>query len=373
MEKNSKLGKKLLATGNGRCNIMNAGEPVYFGEKEFAHQVLSYCPPDSVRAFLEGLGLVLRTEEGGRMYPAGNRGDMVLDALTTPLLGSGVQVLLDTQAEKLEQVAEGWRVTASNGESYTAPSLILAGGSCAAPKLGGTDSMYQLLTPLGFELARPLPALCALETQRKPLQGLSGLRLLARLTLLAQGEPADAAQGEMLFGDTGVSGVCAMQLARAAAQALDKGQEVVLSVDVTPTLGLRDTAMERKPPEKPGQMAETARQWLLKRAGFLPDNRLLQGALPKPLADRLQGPSIEETAHHLADWRLQVTGVRGFDHAQVAAGGISTRGINAQTMESALPGLYLCGELLDVDGDTGGHNLMFALATGILAGESAAG
>ena len=114
-------------------------------------------------------------------------------------------------------------------------------------------------------------------------------------------------------------------------------------------------------------------KWLKLRRGSLAQHRLLSGALPKALADCLQASTLEQIARNLSDWRLQVQGVRGFDHAQVAAGGISTQGLNPQTMESPLKSLFLTGELLNVDGDTGGHNLMFALATGILAGESVGG
>lgn len=373
LEKNNKLGKKLLATGNGRCNIMNAGAPVYFGDAAFAGEVLSFCPPQSVKGFLEGLGLVLRQEEGGRVYPAGNRADMVLDAFVEPLAGSSVQVLLDAEAVSIEQLKDGWRITTAKGDALEAPSLILAGGGCAAPKLGGSDSMYTLARSLGFSLVAPWPALCALETERKPLKGLSGLRLIARLTLLQEGQPVDAAQGEALFSDTGISGVCAMQLARAAGQGLQKGAGMALSLDFSPALGLTDTAMERKEPQPPDANYHKVLKWLKLRRGYLAQHRLLSGALPKALADCLQASTLEQIARNLSDWRLQVQGVRGFDHAQVAAGGISTQGLNPQTMESPLKSLFLTGELLNVDGDTGGHNLMFALATGILAGESVGG
>lgn len=163
-----------------------------------------------------------------------------------------------------------------------------------------------------------------------------------------------------------------MQLARAAGQGLMEGKNMEVSLDFSPTLGLCDAVMERKTPEAPDANLYQVRQWLTERQNYLAPQRLLSGALPKALADRMLGKTLEQTARNLCDWRLRVKGVRGFDHAQVAAGGISTKDINPQTMETSLPGLYLCGELLNVDGDTGGHNLMFALATGILAGESIA-
>lgn len=371
LEKNDKLGKKLLATGNGRCNVMNDGPPVYFGSESFAKAVLTNCPKERVRGFLEGLGLVLRREEGGRLYPSGNRADMVVSALTAPLENSSVSVKTGCAVTKLRQTDGLWQVTDENGGHYTAPHVLLAGGGRAAPKLGGSDAMYAIAGSLGLDVTPLYPALCALETDKKPLHGLSGLRLLCRLTLCDGQRPIAAATGEALFGDSGISGVCAMQLARDAAIMTANGKTPTLYMDFSPLCGLCDAVMERKAPAAPDLHAKDMLFWLKKRAQSLPYERLLSGFLPRPLDKRLLGRTVEETARLLTCFALPVRGVRGFDHAQVTAGGVSTRGVNAATMESPLKGLYLAGELLDVDGDCGGYNLLFAFASGISAAEAA--
>ncbi len=370
LEKNDKPGKKLLATGNGRCNVMNDGAPVYFGSEAFAKSVLGRCPAERVRAFLEGLGLVLRKEEGGRLYPSGNRADMVVSALLAPLENSSVQMRTGCTVTGVEQKGGVWQVYTEKGERHTAQKLLLAGGGRAAPRLGGTDSMYRIARGLGFSVTPLYPALCALETDKKPLHGLTGLRLLSRLTLWDGQKPVAAAQGEALFGENGISGVCAMQLARDAALLLGKGESPTLYMDFSPLNGLCDTVMERKTPAAPDIHFEPMLHWLRQRARLLPCDRLLSGFLPRPMDKRLLGRTIEETAQMLTQFALPVKGVRGFDHAQVTAGGVSTKGINPLTMESPLKGLYLAGELLDVDGDCGGYNLLFAFAGGILAAEA---
>lgn len=370
LEKNDRLGKKLLATGNGRCNVMNDSAPVYFGSEAFADAVLRHCPPARVRAFLEGLGLVLRREDGGRLYPSGNRADMVLSALTAPLEGGSVQVKTGCAVTDVARSGSLWQVRTRTGESYTAEKVLLAGGGCAAPKLGGTDAMYTLANRLGLRVTPLYPALCALETDKKPLHGLSGLRLLCRLTLCDGERAVAAAQGEALFGESGISGVCAMQLSRDAALILAKGRTPTLYMDFSPLNGLSDAVMERKSPQAPDANYPAMLRWLQQRARTLPYDRLLTGFLPRPMDKRLLGRTAGETARLLTQFALPVRGVRGFDHAQVTAGGVATHGVDPATLLSPLEGLYLAGELLDVDGDCGGYNLLFAWASGILAAEA---
>lgn len=370
LEKNPRPGKKLLATGNGRCNVMNTGEPVFFGDASFAREVLRQCPHQRVRAHLESLGLHFRQEGGGRLYPATGRADTVLNALLWALEKGNVQILCGARAEEIKQKGALWQVRDGEGRTYLAESLLMAGGGMAAPRLGGCEDMYFLAEKLGFSVARPMPALCALETEKKPLKGLQGLRLPARLTLLAKGAPAAASMGEILFSETGVSGVCAMQLARAAAE--NEGKSVALSVDFSPALSLCDYEMTRLDPGKILDPLPQAEKWLTARAERLPWERLLTGALPAPLDQRLTGRTVRETAENITAFTLSVTGVRGFDHAQVTAGGVDPKQIDPKTMMTCLPGLYMAGEMLNVDGDTGGHNLLFAFATGILAAEDVA-
>ena len=174
-----------------------------------------------------------------------------------------------------------------------------------------------------------------------------------------------------------MSGVCIMQLSRDAGDMLAQGKKPVLSLDFSSLLGLTPRRMRRVPQAEltmPGESRAAVMEWLHQRTIQLPPERLLTGAAPRLLADRLRGLSMPDMAARLADFSLDITGLRGFDHAQVAAGGIDPSDVNPATMASRLvPGLFLTGELLDVDGDCGGHNLLFAWASGLLAGKGVGG
>ena len=247
--------------------------------------------------------------------------------------------------------------------------MVVCCGGLAAPKLGATNA-YGLLTGLGCRLIPPAPALAPLETEKAPVKGLSGLRLPVVLTLCGQ-RPVAAAMGEALFADYGVSGVCAMQLARDAENLLRKGQRATLYMDFSPTLGLTEYRMARIAPQAPGHNEWQVRQWLHSRES-LPGGDPLLGALPRLLREKLQKAPARDLPRLLCAYPLPLTGVRGFDQAQVTQGGIDCRDFDPATLgHRTLPGLYACGEILNVDGDCGGYNLQFAFATGLLAGGDA--
>ncbi len=374
LESRDRVGKKILATGNGRCNLMNAGEPRYCGQAAFALRALERCPQRKILDFFHGLGLNT-VEEDGLVYPATLQAASVLEALRLPLEGNPkVTVLTGTQAAEIIPGGDGFCVRSREGGLFEARRVIAAAGGPAQPKLSGSDSLYPALIALGHALVPPRPSLTALVTEKSDVRGLKGLRLPAVCTLCdGQGLPADGAEGEVLFAEDGVSGVCVMQLSREAGRLLDAGDRPTLYLDFSPLLGLAPRRMLHTGPRPAGARREEVLRWLRSRERLLGREHALIGALPRLLRERLQGLSGPALAGMLCAFPLRVTGLRGWDHAQVAAGGIDTDGVDPDTMESrAVPGLYLTGELLNVDGDCGGHNLMFAWASGMLAGESIA-
>ena len=375
LEKEHKLGRKLLATGNGRCNLMNLGPPVYFGDNRFASQVLAACGAPEVGEFFTGLGLAFFEEELGRVYPNTRQAATVLDCLTAGFLDNpGAQVKTGVQVTAIRRLDAGFEVTTASGERHQAPRVILAAGGPAAPKLGGSGLLAEELTRLGHRLLPFFPALCALTTETRPIRGLNGLRVPAYVTLLHDGLPVSTAAGEMLFANYGISGLCAMQLARDAETGLAAGKKVEVSLDFSPLLGLATPLMRRLDLSelKENNHQAAAEQQLHQRLQALGRERLYTGLLPRAMAEKLQNLPIREAAQWLTGLRLDVTGTQGLDNAQVAAGGIDCRDISPLTLESKrAPGLYICGEILNVDGDTGGFNLLFAWATGILAGRAA--
>ena len=370
LERLDRVGKKLLSTGNGRCNYSNSDvHPKQYGSSEaFVRTLWGTVPPDSVRAHLYSLGL-LSCEEDGRLYPRTLSAASVLDVLRAPLSGGSTDVLTDSQAVSLRHRGLYWEVVTSAGQTYRAASALLCAGGCAASKFGTDGSGYRLASALGHTIKPPVPALVQLRCRHHVLSSLKGLRVHAAPALLVGGQQCAKEEGELLFTDYGVSGVCIFQLSGMAARALAKRHAVSLSVDFLPEIpagqATRTWFQERKrlKPDVPlsgffaGVFPRMLEQAILKEAGLYAASA---GALSNAECERLF------SAIHA--FSLPVTGTQGFDSAQVTSGGILTEEVDPQTMESLLcPGLHFAGEVLDVDGPCGGYNLHFAFASGLCA------
>ena len=366
LEAAPRIGRKILASGNGRCNLANSGEIRYEGGAAFAEAVLGQCPVNEMLAFLSSLGLAVCEEAGGRIYPACGQAAAALER-------QGVALITDAPVTLLQKEKNGFHVCTPQGD-FAAPAAVAAFGGMAGGRLGHDGSPYRLLTGLGHTLRPPRPALTPLIAEKSDVKGLSGLRLPAILTLCdGGGSPAVSAQGEALFTDYGVSGVCAMQLSRRAGEMLRAGQRPVLYLDFSPMLGLAPRLYDRVPAGPPRKNVTSMRAFLRARAHTLPRDALLTGLLPRLLAQRLNGLSLDALADALCAFPVRLTGVKGFENAQVTAGGVPGEEFDPQTLQSRLvPGLFAAGELLDVDGDCGGFNLQFAFASGMLAGKNAA-
>ncbi|MBR3874773.1 MAG: aminoacetone oxidase family FAD-binding enzyme [Clostridia bacterium] len=378
VERGRKPMKKLGVTGNGRGNLLNAGAPCYYGSEDFALDVLRHMPYENIAAFLRSCGIALALEDEGRIYPASFLAASAVDALMNTAQDLGVSFVLSTRVTRVEPgfavhavqtqfapdtVLKSGRVKpgAPIGEQETvlkADRVIVAAGGAASPAHLTDGTAYGLLTAFGHELIPPRPALCALTTEKAPIEGLSGQRARAALVLDGQ----FASQGEILFADDGVSGIAAMQLARF----VKPGSRLVID--------LREAVMGEE-----AHMDVDA--WLASRPARRMSS-LLTGAASPQLASALlraarirpdsapDAASIHALAQVIRRFEVSVTGTRGFEAAQVTAGGISCAQFDPATMESRLcPGLHAAGEVLDVDGACGGFNLMFAFACGLLCAQ----
>ena len=377
LERNRKPMKKLGVTGNGRGNLLNCGQPEFYGDPDFGLAVLRAMPYAQVAAFLEDSGIPLVHEADGRMYPASFLASSAVDALRLKADRMGVTILPSIRVQAIAKKNGGFAVQAlravyaedtvlksgrvkpgvllsEESAEYRADRVIVCAGGAAAPVHGTDGTAYGLLTAFGHNLIAPRPALCALLTEKKPLDGLSGQRV--RATLILDGHESS---GEALFADDGVSGIAAMQLSRFA----HAGSVLHMDLRMAVT-GRADTDVF---------------PWLKERASRMGEN-LLVGAVSPSLAQALwrrsgRRPSTEDAslralASVICDFALAVEGTRGFDSAQVTAGGVDCAGFDPSTMQSLLcPGLYAAGEVLNVDGGCGGHNLLFAFASGLLAGK----
>ncbi len=365
LERMDRVGKKILATGNGRCNLMNTGAPAYHGDPDFAERVLWLCGAKEQTRFWRSHGLFLREEEAGRVYPLTGQASTVLDTLRFTLEKLGAEIQTGVRVTGLLREADHWAVRTEN-RRIPCERVIVAGGGKAQPKLGSDGSAYALLESLGHRLVPPKPALTQIETETAPVRGLSGIRVRAEVTVLRGERRMRREQGELLFTDYGISGICAMQCAAYITPAAE------ISVNLLPGMSNEN--------EIENDLRHRRNLWRGQ-----PAERLLCGLLVPRLAERvaeaavvklkdrkaedLRDEELRKLACALRGFRLKPTGIRGFDSAQVTAGGILTDDFNPMTMESGLaPGVHAAGEVLNVDGDCGGFNLMFAFGSGILAG-----
>ena len=372
LEAAPRIGRKILASGNGRCNLANLGLMRYNGDTVLASAVLAAYPVEKVLSFFSGLGLVTIEEAGGRVYPACGQAAAVLDVLRLALDRQHVQVVCEAPVTKLTKTKTGFQAVTPQG-TFEAKAVVAAFGGMAGGKLGHDGGAYQLLTKMGHTLVSPRPALTALVTEKKAVKGLSGLRLPAKLTLCDGAKPVEAASGEALFTYYGVSGVCAMQLSRRAGELLNQGKQPTLYLDFSPMLGLIPRIYDRVEAADPFEHVPLLLSCLKERQHTLPKEALLTGFAPRLLVERLKGMSLPDMAKHLAAFPAPIVGVRGMENAQVTAGGIRGSEFDSRTLQSrTCPGLFAAGEALDVDGDCGGFNLQFAFASGLIAGENAA-
>ena len=374
VERGARVGKKLLATGNGRCNLTNMGaSPAdYFGGVDIMAGAMGAFPPSKVMEFFESLGILCLETRGGRVFPLCDQASAVLDALRFAVQESGGEILTNFEAVKIEN-RDLFTMTAADGRQVESKRVILATGGPASPSVGGTDAGFKLFRQMNHRVTGILPALTQLETEVEPIRALKGIRIDGGISVLADGKPVASDSGDILFTEYGLSGTAVMAVSRFAAIALNKGRRVEASVkvlnmaeeDALKLLVSRKSAMPRRLLEDflTGAANKRLGQTIVKAAGALPTNRE---------AATLTDSELKTIAHLLVDFRLSVTGTRGFGSAQVTLGGADTGEFSPETLESRrIKGLYACGEALDIDGPCGGYNLQWAWASGLFAAQNA--
>ncbi len=381
LEKMPQPGRKIRITGKGRCNITNTSElPEFirhFGQSgRFLHQAFARFFNLDLIDFFETLGLDLVTERGGRVFPAGGKAPEVLAVLLEWVRKSGVEIRTAAPVEEL-LIQEG-RVTGvvcGNGK-IEAAAVILATGGASYPLTGSTGDGYRLAAAAGHRIVPIRPALVPLITAGKIAERLCDLNLRnVKVRMLVDNKKQQEAFGELVFSDFGLSGPVILTLSGSAVDALQKGRKVTISIDLKPALD--ENKLEAR------LLRDFASRGKEEFAVFL------RGLLPRemvPVCLEQTGIPAERKVHSvsakerrslkvwLKDFRLEVIGYRPLTEAIVTAGGVDTAEVDPRTMESRLTGkLFLAGEVLDIQGDTGGYNLQAAFSTGWLAGRAAAG
>lgn len=366
---NVKFGKKLLATGNGRCNLTNlAIDPQYYHGDPLLETVLQAVPAQRVLEVFRQMGLLCRADSEGRVYPRSLQAAAVLRTLESALPES-LQRLKETEITSLRREKDGFLAEARSGETIFAKKVLLACGGSASPA-HSTGSGYALAQSLGHRVTALFPSLAPLRVSGKVAKALKGMRCRARAALYQNGKAVYAESGEVIFGDGQLSGICMFNLCarlrETGTDGIEVGLDLAPELEVGELLGYLQTLCRTRPDLSAEELCfgllnlRVGRE-LVKAAG-LPGKAEL---------GTLREAELARCAAICKDWRFSVQGPAGFRDAQVTAGGVPLSEVNLQTMESKLcPGLYLAGELLDADGDCGGYNLHWAWATGLLAGEA---
>ena len=377
LERNSRVGKKILATGNGRCNLTNSNIDIsrYHGNcPEFIYGPFSKFDYYKTIDFFEDLGISHKIEEEGKVFPQSNQASSVLDVLRYELEVLKINIICDVNIVNIIKRGK-FELTCEDGRIFKGDRVILAAGGKASPDLGSNGSGYKLSQNLGHKIIDPFPALVQLKLSSKFLKQVQGIKFDGDVEVICNNKVIRSEKGEILFTDYGISGPPVLQVSRKASECLKQGHKVWLKVVMVNYLTrdeLESLLMRRFQigANKPlvfnfiGFINKKLAPVILKEAGIEDIN--------KP-AGSITSKERSKIVDILKDWRFEVIGTNSWLSAQVTAGGVDVKEINGKTMESKIvPGLYFAGEVIDIDGDCGGYNLQWAWSTGFVAGENAA-
>ncbi|MBO5460637.1 MAG: NAD(P)/FAD-dependent oxidoreductase [Ruminococcus sp.] len=375
IEHKDRIGKKILATGNGKCNFTNLlqkRECYRSDNYGFVWNIYEQFDVNRTLSFFEEIGVYAK-EKNGYVYPNSEQASAVLDALRMELDRLKVEILTETKCKEIRTEKKGFRVMTDKGD-FSADALILSTGSKASPVTGSDGSGYSLAKQMGLHMVPVLPALVQLRCKEKFYKSISGVRVQAEVSILSDKKLLGKDTGELQLTNYGISGIPVFQVSRYAAKALYEEKEVKAVLNFMP--GFTEKEFE---------------ELLIQRMKNRPEKMLEEffvGMFHKKLSDlwislshinrgkkagQLSVNEIKSLVKLIQHFETQVTDTNGFEQAQICCGGIDTRELNPLTLEVySVPGLYLTGELLDVDGICGGYNLQWAWSSGYVAGREAA-
>ena len=372
MERQARVGKKLSATGNGRCNLTNlhADEGGYHGEDaSFASFALKKYPVTDTLDWFRNLGLFTVAEESGRVYPHSDQANSVVDILRFALEKPNIRLETGFEVEKVKKNGDLFLVEGTGG-TVACEKLIIACGGLAGTKLGGSMSGYKLLRSFGHKCTKLRPTLVQLKSSWPGAASLKGVRANCHAQIFHNGTLFSQSQGELQFTEYGLSGPVIFEISR---DVCAQRGEWVCRLDLLPEINeqiLKAELLRRKQTKLP--VSELLTGILHNRLG-----RVLTKSVGisdyVPVA-QLEENELDAVCRAVKGFEVDLTEPMGMDSAQVTAGGIVTNEFYPETMESRMvPGLYACGEVLDIDGDCGGYNLQWAWSSGRLAGTHAGG
>lgn len=375
-EKNDRVGKKLLVTGNGKCNLSNiefSMDQYYCSDKEKLQKIFDRFSPWDTVSFFESMGLMVKEKNKG-LYPYSEQASAVLDILRMELTRNKVRVITGAEIEKvIRQDKSVFEIKDKTGKNYVFDRLILCSGSGAGLKSAG-QSGYGIARKFGHRVIPVVPGLAALKSDEKFCKALGGVRCNAKLTLMIDGEPKAEESGEVQFTEYGISGIPVFQFSRQAAYALKDKKEVNVFTDFFRDqteqsfpffVRLRYESSKEKTLEDflTGTLNKKINMVLIKRSGLKPGMTAEEAGYEK----------ILQLMQMSRKFPIHIYDVNTMDNAQVCAGGVDLEEIDLSMESLLVPGLYFAGEIVDVDGKCGGYNLQWAWSSGYVAGMSASG
>ena len=396
IEGTDRIGKKILTTGNGRCNITNKtidstlekyaqikesggihyDLPYHSSNKDFFLPALRTATVKDTIDFFSMLGLPVTTLDSGKMYPLSLQASSVLDIMRMALEERNIPVYTGNKVFDIKPLKSGYRVTARTSEGdvvYQCEKLILCTGGKSAAATGSDGSGYSLAKALGHSIIPTYPALVQLKLDYKNLKAISGIKFDGYAEILVDRKTLRREFGEILFTDYGISGPPILQLSRIASCSVEQGQKVEIKVNMLPNLETDDLDNFLE-----SHKALFGHRSLISSLVGVINKKLIPVILKESGITDIHKPLWElswkektSLMKHLQNWQFTVSGTNSFSNAQVTAGGIDTTEVDPLTLESKLrKNLYFAGEILDVDGDCGGYNLQWAWSSGIIAARS---
>lgn len=375
-ERNDRVGRKILATGNGKCNFSNRNQDLRNYCSETPGRLAAYLDrfeaADAV-SFFQSAGMMVK-DKNGYLYPASEQASTVLDTLRLQMQGLQVRVMTDLKAADVYRDQNGKIKVCTENGAFDFDRVIIACGSKAAPKTGSDGNGYAMARKLGHRVVEPVPALVQLRCMEDGLKSVAGVRAEAQVTLLIDGEEAGAEWGELQLTDYGISGIVVFQLSRTVSYALLHNRQVKVKIDFFPGMGEEDyrllaagrkLALSDRTAEGffTGMLNKKLMLLFMKQAGIKPD-------VP---AENVPEEQLDKVFDQCRSWELTIAATNSFEQAQVCAGGVSLEEVDENLQSLKTPGIYFAGEILDVDGKCGGYNLQWAWTSGRITGESAAG
>lgn len=375
VERLNRVGKKILVTGNGRCNMSNTyleAKHYHSSEAIEVEQVINRFGYKETEAFFKELG-IMPLVEGSKVYPLSEQATSILDVLRMEMERLKVKVLVEMKIVMMTPIEKGWQLQSEDGTVLLAHQVIVATGGMTNNSLGCDGLGYQLLKKVGHTLNQPFPILVHVLSSSPYCKMMKGTKVKAKTSVYVGGKLKRQEYGEVLFTEDGLSGPPIFQISRQVSQATLQKQEVRVTLDLFPEISKEDlmTLLYERIAAHPERQIEDLLIGMLHKRVIMPVLKVSEITAIHRQVDTLEYEEIQRLVETLKGFSFKTEGTRGYKFAQVTAGGISPREIDFKTMASKKADhLYITGEVMDVDGDCGGYNLQWAWATGYIAGQS---